>query len=82
MPRAAARGAWIAGLRYSRMDAGDFPGGTFTGTRGAHATTLGLKWIPNNVTTFMLNLVRTRFDTPVGGNDTENALNLRAQVNW
>lgn len=75
-------GAWVVGLRYSRMDAGDFASGTFTGTNGAHATTVGLKWLPNNVTAFMLNLVRTRFDAAVGGRDDETALNLRAQVSW
>lgn len=87
-------GAWELGLRHSRFDATDFktanPAGTGvleTGfTNKASATTLGLKWIPNEHTRFLLNWVRTSFATPVAVGtrsvDSENALTLRAQVNF
>lgn len=75
-------GAWVAGLRYSKLDADDFAVGTFTGTRNADARTLGLNWIPNGVTRVMLNYVKTNYDTPVGGLSYEKALTLRTQVNF
>lgn len=75
-------GAWVAGLRYSKLDANDFSAGTFTGTTGADAMTLGLNWIPNGVARVMLNYVKTNYDTPVGGLSYEKALTLRTQVNF
>ena len=75
-------GAWVAGLRYSKLDAGDFAAATFTGTRNANARTLGLNWIPNGVTRVMLNYVKTSYDAPVGGLSYEKALTLRTQVNF
>jgi phosphate-selective porin OprO and OprP len=95
-------GLWEANFRYSWFDGGDFNNGNpqFTGrlgtsasfpnitqtTNGAHSYTLGLKWLPNLYTRFMLNLIRTEFDTPVVVNgqstDYENAITVRAQVDF
>ncbi len=76
-------GAWEFGLRYSRMDAGDFrasnPAGTgqpgtstnpnvTTGATGADAWTVQLKWIHNVYSRWLLSYVRTNFDTPVVAN--------------
>lgn len=56
------------------------------GTNKANAVSLGLKWLPNLYTRFMLNLIRTEFDTPVtvngGKTDHENALTMRVQVDF
>ena len=56
------------------------------GTNKADAYSLGLKWLPNYYTRFMVNLIHTEFDTPVtvnGQNTTyENAITLRAQVDF
>lgn len=87
-------GAWELGLRYSRFDASDFTAANPVGTgvlaagftNKADAVTLGLKWIPNEQSRFLLNWVRTSFATPVatGGTsvDGERALTLRAQVDF
>ena len=56
------------------------------GTNQAQAYTLGLKWLPNLYTRFMLNLIHTEFDTPVTVNgkntDYENAITVRCQVDF
>ena len=56
------------------------------GTNKAFAYSLGLKWLPNYYTRFMVNLIHTEFDTPVTVNgkntDYENAITLRAQVDF
>jgi phosphate-selective porin OprO/OprP len=95
-------GLWEANLRYSAFDGTDFNSSNpaFTGRLGtsasfpnitqgtnkAHAYTLGLKWLPNHYTRFMLNLIRTEFDTPVTVNgrntDYENAITFRTQVDF
>ena len=95
-------GYWEANLRYSRFDGSDFNNnnppntGTLgtstnfpnitTSTNGAHAWTLGLKWQPNLYTRIVLNLIHTKFDTPVVVNgkatDYENAITTRAQVDF
>ena len=83
-------GAWQVGVRYSKWDASDFattnPAGS--GALGAGLTsqatawTLGLKWIPNTNTRVYLNLVNTKFDTPVeivnATADHEKAITMRA----
>ena len=87
-------GAWELGVRVSKWDAGDFRTGTAgTGlvsagtTAEADALTVGLKWIPNPNTRFLLNYIRTRFDTPVNvagstPTDHEKAVTLRAQFDF
>jgi len=95
-------GYWEANLRYSRFDGSDFnnsnPANTgtlgtsanfpniTTTTNGAQAWTLGLKWQPNLYTRIVLNLIHTKFDTPVVVNgkatDYENAITTRAQVDF
>jgi phosphate-selective porin OprO/OprP len=55
-------------------------------TDAAHATTLGLNWIVNDYTRFMLNWIHTEFDTPVtvpaGSVDSEDALTVWSQINF
>ena len=94
-------GGWELGLRYSEFDGSDFgppnstqPGRLATtqtapvtvGTNKAQAYTIGLKWMPNPYTRFMLNYVHTDFDTPIvaGGitTDKEDAITLRGQVDF
>lgn len=78
-------GAWELGVRYSTIDAGDLTTGQFTGTNGADAITVGLKWIPVTPVRVYLNYTQTDFDTPIavaGGETTEDekAITLRASV--
>jgi phosphate-selective porin OprO/OprP len=95
-------GLWELNFRYSVFDGSDFntTNPQFTGRLGtsssflnitqgtnkADAYSLGLKWLPNYYTRFMVNLIHTEFDTPVtvnGQNTTyENAITLRAQVDF
>ncbi len=87
-------GAWELGVRFSQWDAGDFrTGAAGTGlvaagsTAKADAVTVGLKWIANPNTRFLLNYVRTKFDTPVNVTgstpaDQEKAVTLRAQFDF
>ena len=76
-------GAWTVGLRYSKLDASDFAS-TATSTNEADAVTLGLNWHPGSMTRFMLNYVKTDFDTPITINgaprNDEKAITLRAQL--
>ena len=68
-------GAWELGVRYSGLDAKDFRGLTaggilsaapsgFTSVRG---TTVGVKFLPNMNSRFMLEYVGTDFEDPVSG---------------
>jgi phosphate-selective porin OprO/OprP len=95
-------GLWELNLRYSSFDGTDFNNGNrnFTGrvgtsanfpnitqgTNKADAWTLGLKWLPNLYTRIAVNLIRTRFDTPVVVNgrstDYEDAITFRTQVDF
>jgi phosphate-selective porin OprO/OprP len=56
------------------------------GTNKAQAYTLGLKWLPNAYTRFMLNYVHTDFDTPIVAGDVttdeEHAITLRGQIDF
>lgn len=77
-------GAWELGVRYSKLDAGDFTAGQFTGTNEAEAITIGLKWIPVTPVRVYLNYTQTDFDTPIpvvgGTTDDEKAITLRTAV--
>ena len=92
-------GGWELGLRYSVFDASDFGPGkpAFAGalattspvtqsTNEATAWTVGLKWLPNAYTRFMLNYIRTDFETPVIANSittsNETAVTLRGQFDF
>jgi phosphate-selective porin OprO/OprP len=88
-------------LRYSEFDSSDFASSSSTlpgrlaatqtapvtvGTTKAQAYTLGLEWLPNAYTRFMLNYVHTDFDTPIvaGGitTDREDAITFRGQIDF
>ncbi|MEO8038995.1 MAG: porin, partial [Betaproteobacteria bacterium] len=97
-----ANGLWELNMRYSWFDGSDFntsnptntgrPGTSAsfsnitTGTNGATAWTLGLKWQPNLYLRVALNLIRTDFDTPVTVNghqtSSERAVTMRAQMDF
>lgn len=94
-PKGGGWGAWELGLRYTSFDASDFrsnnPAGTgvlnsSSLTNEARAYTLGLKWLPTPNTRFMLNLIKTDFETPVTANgattDEEKAVTFRAQFDF
>jgi phosphate-selective porin OprO and OprP len=76
-------GAWEVGLRYSTFDAGGFAN-TATSTNKADALTVGVKWMPNELTRFIFNYVDTQFDTPItSGTEqvgAEKAITLRGQI--
>ncbi len=93
-------GAWELGLRYSKFDAGDFkssnPTGTgvipATGTAVANAWTVGVKWIVNPNTRFLLNYIRTDFGNTItvtpsppgkaAQTDKESAITVRGQFDF
>jgi phosphate-selective porin OprO/OprP len=87
------------GARYSEFDGKDFSltapsragrlatnAPTTTPTNQASAWTLGLTWVPNSYTRFLLNYVHTDFDTPITVNgvttDHEDALVFRGQIDF
>ena len=78
-------GAWDLGIRYSNFDGGGYAN-TATSTNKANAVTIGLKWIPTNMTRFILNYVDTDFSTPItSGTESvsgEKAITLRAQLDF
>jgi phosphate-selective porin OprO/OprP len=69
-------GAWELGARYSSLDASDFSQTALTTTAGnvtaatgftrVKGYTLGVKFLPNMNTRFMLDYVGTDFENPVG----------------
>lgn len=77
-------GAWELGLRYSKLDADELAAGQFSGTKGAEAMTVGLKWIPVTPVRIYLNYTETEFDTPIaivgGTTDKEKAITLRTSI--
>ncbi|MBA2352434.1 MAG: hypothetical protein H0V78_11815 [Burkholderiales bacterium] len=87
-------GAWEIGLRYSEFDASDFRATRAVGTgvlpagfsSEAEAFTLGLKWIVNPNTRFLLNYVKTDFEQNVTSNGVsvqdEEAITLRSQFDF
>ncbi len=87
-------GAWEAGIRLSKFDASDFTATNAAGTgvlaagqtNEADAWAVGLKWLPNPNTRFLINYIDTDFDTPVTLNgvteDGEKALTMRAQFDF
>ena len=81
-------GAWEVGMRYSKFDAGDFVGQTTVSATDVRAMTLGLKWILNPHTRFLLNYVKTDFrnttggDVVIAGGTSEKAVTFRGQVDF
>lgn len=79
------KGAWELGVRFSRLDAGDFAN-TPTSTNKADAVTLGLKWIPAPLVRIIFNYVDTNYHTPILADGVpvngEKAINLRAQLDF
>jgi phosphate-selective porin OprO/OprP len=88
-------GAWEVSARYSDMDASDFTLAGMNGVSGktytnkAHSYTVGLKWIVDPNTRFLLNYINTDFDTAINGGystvpsfNSEKAINFRAQFDF
>jgi phosphate-selective porin OprO/OprP len=83
-------GAWELGARYSAMDASDFQNilasssstnvfTTGTGYTKAKAYTVGVKFVPNMNTRYMLEFVNSDFEAPYGGTSTL-AVNGRSET--
>ena len=83
--RSGGKGAWELGVRFSRLDAGDYQN-TPTSTSKADAVTIGLKWIPDPLVRIIFNYVDTSYSTPILADGVpvhgEKALNLRAQLDF
>lgn len=89
-------GAFELGIRFSKFDASDFKTTNTASTmvlasgksNEADAYTIGLKWLPTANSRFLLNYVKTDFDTPVlyatGGktHKDDKALMFRAQYDF
>jgi phosphate-selective porin OprO/OprP len=67
-------GAWQVGVRYSKLQAGEFNAATGF-TNGAGSWTYGLTWFVNDNARMMLNYVDTTYNTNIG---TGAANNLRS----
>jgi phosphate-selective porin OprO and OprP len=81
-------GAWELGVRYSNFDAQDWTAANGY-TNKAKSYTVGLKWITDPNTRFLLNYVNTDFDTAITGGYSslgpysgEQAVNFRAQFDF
>jgi len=83
-------GAWELGVRFSSFDAADVTLATAGYTKKADSYTVGLKWITDPNTRFLLNYINTDFDTPINGGygsiartyKSESAINFRAQFDF
>ncbi len=89
-------GAWEIGARYSKLDASDFNNVADTVNTVGNAEfnegrswTVGVKWIPNPNTRFLVDYITTKMDCVTTGatcpatvDDTERALNVRAQLDF
>lgn len=87
-------GAWEAGVRFSKFDANDFKTTNVVGTgvlaagqtNEADSWVVGLKWLPNANTRFLVNYIDTDFDTDVTVNgvteSSEKAITMRAQFDF
>ncbi|UCD69278.1 MAG: hypothetical protein JSW48_04135 [Betaproteobacteria bacterium] len=79
-------GAWEVGVRFSETDLGRLPIASDDPTENnVESTTVGIKWIPNQYTRFLLNWVENKFEVPftdAAGNivDKETRVDLRAQI--
>ena len=89
-------GAWELGARYSKLNAQDIAVTPGQFVNQANSYSLGLKWIVDPNTRFMLNYIYTDYlDKAInfnvlgvatrageGGADNENAINARAQFDF
>ncbi len=93
-------GAWEIGARYSKFDATDFVSGTdyiaTASTPKADSYTVGIKWIPEPNTRFLLDYIYTDFNSSIYGStsgsssalalnrafSSEQAINMRAQFDF
>ena len=97
-------GAWEIGARYSKFDASDFTSGASTSfdidsrasTNKAESYTVGIKWIPEPNTRFLLDYIYTDFNSSIYGSSSttatalslsrpyssESAINMRAQFDF
>lgn len=94
------KGAWELGLRYSRFDAHNFISGTDYTANGStpavDSYTVGIKWITDPNTRFMLDYVYSDFNKWIAGTDAstgalvagtplmhnEKAINFRSQFDF
>ena len=94
------KGAWELGLRYSRFDAHNFISGTDytanSSTPAVDSYTVGIKWITDPNTRFMLDYVYSDFNKWITGTDAtsgaavlgtplmhnEKAINFRSQFDF
>jgi phosphate-selective porin OprO/OprP len=93
-------GAWEIGARFSKFDGKDFISGTdfvaAASTNKADSYTVGIKWIPEPNTRFLLDYVYTDFNSTITGTSStsssaltvnrgftdESAVNMRAQFDF
>ena len=78
-------GAWELGARYSSVDAADLSSGFSVAASSfvkAHATTVGLKWIPSPYTRILLNYVDTEGERIDGITQKQKAVTLRTQLDF
>ena len=81
--KAGGTGAWEIGIRKSEWDAQDVADANYSGADLVKTTTVGVKWIPNEKVRFMLNLVDTKYDTPiVAAVGNEEAVMFRSQIDF
>jgi phosphate-selective porin OprO/OprP len=73
-------GAWELGVRKSNSNVD--AAGTSASNTTNESLTVGLKWIPNHKTRFILNNVRTKYGAAVSSRTSESAWILRAQLDF
>ena len=81
--KAGGTGAWEIGIRKSEWDAQAVADANYSGADLVKTTTVGVKWMPNEKVRFMLNLVDTKYNTPIvatAGN--EEAVMFRSQIDF
>jgi phosphate-selective porin OprO/OprP len=81
-------GAWELGARYSSLDASDFNSGLSGGIISAASTgftrvkgyTVGVKFLPNMNSRFMLEYVGTDFENPTGTAVANGGINVNGKM--
>ncbi|MDA1011202.1 MAG: porin [Proteobacteria bacterium] len=83
--KAGGMGALEIGIRKSEWDAQDVAAANYSTPRAdlVKTTTVGVKWIANEKVRFMLNLVDTKYNTPiVAAVGNEEAVMFRSQIDF